>query len=94
MTKISIRQFREIGDKILNQLEHDGVDSVDIDVDFYWDVPVVDRYDPHKTPSSLDLGQISDDINELMRISQGEAVAVRYALVWLAAVLRRIGEQD
>jgi len=35
----------------------------------------------------------SDDWNELQRIVRGESAPIAYALVWLAAILRRVGEQ-
>jgi hypothetical protein len=39
------------------------------------------------------LGQLSDDWGELKRITDGDAEPIGYALVWLAAIRRRVGEK-
>ena len=66
---------------------------VTIEVDYYWDVSPGARYDNYKQPTDLSVGQLSDDWTEIRRILDGTAEPVPYALVWAAALLRRIGEQ-
>ena len=77
---------------LLSHLESIGVNEVDIAEDFYWDVPASSRYDQYAKPEQHTIGQISDDMSELQRMLDGTAPAVGYGLVWLAVVLRRVGE--
>jgi hypothetical protein len=91
--EIKTAELRTIFDKLLSHLEETGNSSVEVSVDYYWNVSHEQRYDPYIVPNSMDLGQLSDDWAELEKIAQGEASVVNYALVWLGAVLRRLGEQ-
>ena len=77
---------------IFEHLSERGVDSVEISEDFYWNFNCDEVYDPMKSPSDLDLGQLSDDWNRLLSIVNGDNPALGYSLVWAAPILRRIGE--
>lgn len=89
---VSLRDLQLVIDQLLVSAARE-TQTIDIDVDFYWDVPVELRYDPYVKPEQMSLGQLSDDWSELQKIHEGDADAVPYALVWAAAVLRRVGEQ-
>lgn len=89
--KINISQLRRLSEILLAHLEATGHSVVDIDVDFYWDVPTNQKYENYNKPS-VDVGQLSDDWSELQRILDDKAEPINYALVWFGAVLRRIGE--
>lgn len=90
--KIQVSNLRALANKLLDHLEETGHGEVDISVDFYWDIPAEQRYQPYAEPGKLDMGQISDDWMELTKIAEDRAKPVNYALVWLASILRRIGE--
>jgi hypothetical protein len=49
-------------------------------------------YDPYTQPESLSLGQLSDDWEDLLKIDSENMPAVGYAAVWLASILRAVGE--
>lgn len=68
------------------------MESVDLREDYYWSIPRQQRLDVTKEPTEHTLGQLSDDLNELARIDNGEVEPVSYALVWLSSVLREVGE--
>lgn len=80
--------------RILEHIKSTYGEEVEIHEDFYWDVPEDARYDPYSEPKSLTLGQLSDDLDEVVAIAKDEKEVVGYALVWLASVLRRIGETN
>lgn len=88
---IDVSQLRAVTEKLLAHVESKRT-SVEIDVDYYWDIPKDARYDPAVEPKELTLGQLSDDWDELGRIAGGQAEPLGYALVWLAAVMRAVGE--
>lgn len=92
MTVITVDELRAASDHLLRHLEDNGVREIEIAEDCYWDVPPPQRYDPYADPTGHTLGQLSDDATEIRRMLAGETPTVGYALVWLAALLRRVGE--
>ena len=91
--KVSISDLQELSQRLLLHIEQSGHEFVEIPVDYYWDVSEDSRYNPLKEPKNLNLGQIEDDWSELQKIIQGKNEPIGYALVWLAAILRAIGEE-
>lgn len=91
-SKVTTAELRVALDAILCNLEENGVSEVELQDDHYWDVPQADRYGVHDQPTQLDVGQLTDDVNEVKRIVSGDAPPYGLGLIWLAAVLRRIGE--
>jgi hypothetical protein len=89
---IKVSQLRTATERLLAHLESKG-DTVNVEADFYWNIPAPARYNPYEEPKELTLGQLSDDWGELSRIAEGEAEPINYALVWLGAVMTAIGEQ-
>lgn len=92
MTEITVSDLRRITDKLFDHLDENGITKVKITEDFYWDVPAENRYDQYEKPTLLSIGQLSDDINELNNMVMGRSTVVSYGFVWLASVLRRVGE--
>ena len=90
--EVSVHQLRAISDALFAHLERNGIKSVTITDDFYWDVPEDIRYDHYQEPAKHMIGQLSDNISELNRMVDGTSPIVLYGFVWLAAVLRRLGE--
>jgi len=78
---------------LLQHLEESGQKEFEITEDFYWDVPADKRYEPYEEPKELTVGQLSDDWSEVTHMVNGDRELVAYGLVWLASVLRRIGEK-
>ena len=91
--EVSIPELRKIADKLFSHLEKNGTTVVDIPHDFYWYLSEKNLYDPYITPSEFEMGQLTDDSAELKRILNGEAEPVAFGLVWLASILRAIGEK-
>ncbi|MCP4347870.1 MAG: hypothetical protein GY795_20395 [Desulfobacterales bacterium] len=52
-------------------------------------------YDPcnEPNPSDCTLGQLSDDWSNLQKILNSENEPTGYALVWLASIMRTVGEE-
>lgn len=90
--KISIDEIEEVTRHLFAHLRESGVELIDLDADFYWNVSLEQRYNVNVEPNDLDVGQLSDDWGELMRIARGDAPPIAYALVWLSAILRYVGE--
>jgi len=62
--------------------------------DYYWEINEAQLYDPTKDPSDFSLGQLSEDWARLSQILAGDAPPIGYALVWLASILRAVGQKN
>jgi hypothetical protein len=91
--RVTLEELRASAEKLFAHLEVRGYTDLEVDEDYYWEIEEAQRYDPSKEPSGFSMGQLSDDMSEVRRILGGEAPPVARGLVWLAAVLRRVGEQ-
>lgn len=90
--KISLRELRAVTGKLYDHLEASGMSDVDVPDVFYWSIPKEGRRDQYTEPKDFTVGQTSDDLAELHRIAAGEADPMGLGLVWLASILREIGE--
>jgi hypothetical protein len=90
--EISLERLRAVANALFSHLETNGVTAVTISEDYYWDVPALARHDRYEEPRGHTVGQLSDDVAELDRMIDGARPMVGYGLVWLAAVLCRVGE--
>ncbi|WP_315731387.1 MULTISPECIES: hypothetical protein [unclassified Bradyrhizobium] len=90
--EVSVDRLRTISEVLLKHIEQHRGGNLEIESDYYWDIPEDSRYDRYQEPSRHTVGQLSDDIVQLDRMIDGNRPVIGYALVWFAAVLRRIGE--
>ena len=91
--EVDVAELRAVVDKLFAQWLQSGHTTVSIIHDYYWAVPKECRHDPYTQPVGLTLGQLTDDLLELKRISDGKTEPMSFALVWLASVIREIGEE-
>lgn len=93
--RVTTTELRVATLALLDHLEATGQTEFEIDEDYYWSVPQTLAYDPTETPASgeLTLGQLSHDRDEVLALVDGSKPPFSYALVWLSAILRRVGEQ-
>lgn len=89
--KVSTDELRKSALLLLQHIEASGQTEFEIAEDFYWDIPSEQKYKPYEKPTELTMGQLSDDWIEVTRMTGGTRVPVAYGLVWLSAVLRRVG---
>jgi hypothetical protein len=92
MTEVTIAELRAAAELFFSHLERKGARSITFSEDYYWDVPAELRYDRYDEPTKHTIGQLSDDLAELRRIMDGSRPITALGLVWLAALLRRVGE--
>lgn len=90
---VQISDLRALAEQLLKHLQETKRGVISIDHDYYWVIPEEQRYEPHEEPKEFTLGQLSDDYRELMRVRNGEAEPIGYALVWLSSLLRAVGEK-
>ena len=91
--RITTEELRAATLALLQHLDEIGQNEFEIDEDYYWFVPQDEAYSPYQTPKDLTLGQLSHDVKEVLALAQGRREPLGYVMVWLAAVMRRVGEK-
>jgi len=90
--EINMDDLRQICDRLIQNVKEKGIDSINLEVDYYWNIPQNQLYNPYQKPVDLDMGQLSDNWTELRKVLQSQKEPLGYHLVWLAAILRALGE--
>ncbi len=90
--KITLEEVRQIALLLLKHVEETAGATVELDKDMFWSVPSPELYDVYATPE-LTVGQLSESWASLQAMDSGEGPSVSYGLVWLADVLRAIGQE-
>ena len=91
---IDIDTLEKATNIMFRHLRDNGIKSVGLEEDFYWVINKDQRYDPYMEPTEINLSQLTDNLEELERIASGDKDPTVYALVWLAAIYRYIGEKN
>ena len=76
----------------INELNKREIKSIHIENEYYWNIPSEDLYNPYKNPANLNLGQLSDDWNDLLKVASGADDPLISDFIDLAAILRAIGD--
>ncbi len=79
---------------ILKYMNERQIHEVEINDDFYWFIPEEERYDSYQRPTTMTIGQLTEDWENVRKIASGESRPVGLALRWLAAILIPVGERS
>lgn len=90
--KVKLNILEEAVITIFNEMREQGVDNIDLDSDFYWNVPSESIYDAYNEPAQLDIGQLEDDYAILYEATE-KSLLVRHNLKNIAAILRYLAEK-
>ncbi|MBE1500487.1 hypothetical protein H4696_007587 [Amycolatopsis lexingtonensis] len=91
--EIPLSRLREVTELLLAQAERAG-GSVALRHDLFWELTPGQRYDLDREPSEHTIGQLSESWAQLVAMADDPDRAVGYGLVWLADVLRALGQQS
>ena len=91
--QIDVKQLLQVSKKLFAHLESFGIKSVQLPVDYYWEIPKEKRYTVSQEPSAFTIGQLQSDWAELQKVLNGDSDPLAYHFVWLAALLRAAGEE-
>jgi hypothetical protein len=91
---VTMEELRTFTNMILGHLESVGQQDLELRHDYFWSIGPDELYDVYESPGELTIGQISESLATLRRISSGKSPPIGYALVWLADILRAIGHQS
>jgi hypothetical protein len=89
--RVKVADLRRAADKLFDHLVESGHEEVEVDQDYYWNIPDEKLYAPYEQPAELTLGQLSEDLQHLEKIASGQSPPIGFGLVWLSSLLRFIG---
>ena len=91
--RIAVDELRRIADQLLTHVESRAGRQIELEADFYWNVPDAVKYDQYEEPKELDVGQLSEDWDRLAAISRGDSPPVGAALAWLGELFKAVAKQ-
>ncbi len=91
--QIPLDQLRHAFDAALRHVEASAGHTVALGEEYFWSVPGDELYDVLNEPKSLTIGQLSESWQHLEDLLAHEDRALGYHLVWLADVIRAIGQE-
>jgi hypothetical protein len=90
---VSLAELRRSIDALLRHVEASASgDAIALDKEYFWSISPDELYDVYKEPGNLTIGQLSESWHHLRDLLADQDRAVGYHLVWLADVLRAIGQ--
>ncbi|WP_406102509.1 hypothetical protein OG698_09015 [Streptomyces sp. NBC_01003] len=90
--QIPIDQLRRALDVALRHIEASAGPAVTLKENLFWSVSADELYDVGTEPQALTIGQLSESWQHLEDLLAHQDRAVGYHLVWLADVIRAIGQ--
>jgi hypothetical protein len=88
---IRIDELRTMVTTLLDRLEEVHGDAIDLDVDYFWNIPPAALYDPYSEPAELTTGQLSETWHNLESVLTNADGVVLHDLVWVSDILRALG---
>ncbi len=91
---VSVDELRRAFEVLMRRVETAaGGGDVPLEAEYFWAVPQGEMYDVTVEPGELTIGQLSESWRHVQDVLADEDRAVGYHLVWLADVLRAIGQE-
>jgi len=90
--KINIEELEKLTLLLLSRLRESSGVIIELNNDFYWDIPTDELYNPYEEPKNITLGQLSDDFNEVIRLSKSNDV-IPYGVKRLSSIFRAISSE-
>ncbi|MFG1795892.1 hypothetical protein [Nocardia sp. NPDC049149] len=92
---LSFTELRKAFEVALNHVEATaGTGSAALDQDYFWSIPAEELYDVYDVPVNMTIGQLSESWQHLRDSIADPDRVLTYDLVWLADVLRAIGQSN
>jgi len=92
--KVNIDEFKKIVSLLLSKLRDSKGNEIELKNDYYWDIPNDQLYSPYDNPNDMSLGQLSDDLNEIYRLSKSNEEAIPYDLKRVAEILKALSIEN
>jgi hypothetical protein len=92
--EINIEDLQKVISLLLSNLKKSAGDVVEIQGDYYWDIPSEDLYNPYEEPKLLTLGQLSQDFAEIQKLVKDPQDAVPYDLNRISTILKALSVEN
>lgn len=92
--KVNIDELQQIIHFLLSKLKEQKGNEIELENDFYWDISSDELYKPYDDPKSISLGQLSDDLTEIYRLSKAKDEAIPYDLKRIAEILKALSIEN
>jgi len=92
--KVKIDDLEKVLILLFAQLRENVGDILEINNDFYWDIPAEDLYNAYEEPKKLTLGQLSDDLNEIKRLIASPDEAISYDLKRISNIIKSLSNEN
>lgn len=91
--KININDLEKIILLLLHKLKESKGNEIELNNDFFWDIPSDELYNPYEDPKNITLGQLTDEVNEIMRLMKADE-AIAYDLKRVASILTALSIEN
>lgn len=78
--------------KLIRHCREQGITTITLEEDFYWDIQSPERYDMNTALEQLPIGSLYHDLERVESLAEDESV-IGYGLVWLGSLFRYVGER-
>lgn len=92
--KVNIDELQQITSYLLSKLKEQKGNEIELENDFYWDISSDELYKPYDDPQNISLGQLSDDLTEIHRLSKSKDEAIPYDLKRIAEILKALSIEN
>lgn len=89
---IPLTQLEAVIGRLIKHVRDSGLEHILLNKDYYWNIPSEQLQELGTAPTEFDVGKLSDDWSELQKLLESNRAPHRHHLIWLAAILRAIGD--
>jgi hypothetical protein len=93
-SKLTIDELSIILTQILSKFKENKGNEINLRNDFYWHISVDELYNPYASPQNLTLGQLSDDLLEVSRLTNDIESAIPYDLTRISNILKALSSEN
>lgn len=91
MLSVDVRKLKESVDLLFEHILDSGVDSLNLDTQYYWGVEESMQYDFLHEPKGYVVGSFLDDLDVLENVLKERGDVVAYSLAELAPLVAYVG---
>ncbi len=92
--KVKIDELQKTVTLLLSNLKAQKGNEIELENDFYWDISSDELYEPYNGPKTISMGQLSNDLIEIDRLSEAEDEAIPYDLKRIAEILKALSFEN
>lgn len=92
MKTIDVRKLKEAIDALFDHIVDSGVERLDIETQYYWQVEENQQYDFRREPEGYAVGDFYDDVATMEQVLSDKEHVFAYTLTELAPIVAYVGK--